>query len=312
MHGGMHQVKPEGHQQAGAGVLHIEFYTQRRGSIAHHRLGDAVNSDGVVAQHVLRQTNDCPGKQAGNRIAARHGKKVRNQQRQVDIVSKERKPERQKRLQKKRQQRNADRYRDAEPVDFNLLIGCVSDGHAIVGCSGPRAAWHRPAAGWARLPELVQRSSAGRSRVFRMRPAWGLPPCHSQRRRSSARGKSEGKSEGKSDRPASQLVSRLVPCPAPTRLKRCLMSMAFLERAPSLAWCFQVWPQSWRQPDWRLFPPYQRRHSRWWPACRAQMAGAAPEYRLRARERSLPPPPAVLCSRPAPELLPVCSGWRPA
>ena len=43
-------------------------------------------------------------------------------------------PQGQKRLQKERDQRNEDGRRQTEPVDLNLLLRCVGDGHAIAVC----------------------------------------------------------------------------------------------------------------------------------------------------------------------------------
>src|SRR5580658_9337089 len=52
---GMHQIKTQSHQEAGAGVFHVQFYAQRGGSVAHYSLGNAVESDRIMTQHVLRQ-----------------------------------------------------------------------------------------------------------------------------------------------------------------------------------------------------------------------------------------------------------------
>src|ERR1035441_440964 len=156
--GSMHQIKPKRHQKAGAGVFHVEFHTQRRSSVAHYGLGDSVDSDRIVAQHVLRQADEGSGKQTRNRIATRHGKKNRNQQGQVDVNRETRKPQRHKSLHKERQQGNADRYRDAEPVDLNLLPRCVGYGHAIVDYSRRQAAGNWPAAAWMAWPVSAARS----------------------------------------------------------------------------------------------------------------------------------------------------------
>ena len=118
---GMNQVKAQRHQQAGPRVFHVEFYAQRGSSVTHNSLSDSEDSDGRVAQHILRQADESPGKQSCNRAAARHGKKDRHEQRQIEIDREARETQWQKRLHKERKQRHANRYRDAEPVDLNLF-----------------------------------------------------------------------------------------------------------------------------------------------------------------------------------------------
>ncbi len=125
----MNQIKPQRHQQPSSGVFHVQFRPQRRRQVPDHSLGNAIDSNRVSAQHVLCQPNRRPGEQPGNRIPSRHGKKNRHQQRQVKD-GKEWKPSRHKSLQEQRQQRYADRHRNAEPVNLNLFPRCVSDGHA--------------------------------------------------------------------------------------------------------------------------------------------------------------------------------------
>src|SRR3974390_1781162 len=119
--GGMDQVEPQRNQQARSGSLDIELHAQRRRSVAHDGLGNAIDSDGIVSKHVLRKANDRAGEQSGDRTAARHGKEDRHQQRKVEVDGEAGKLQRHKCLEKQREQRNANRYRDAEPVDFNLL-----------------------------------------------------------------------------------------------------------------------------------------------------------------------------------------------
>src|SRR5215472_16237277 len=109
-----------------------------------------------MAQHVLRQANNRPREEPCNRASSRHRKEDRYQQWKVEINGKSREAKRDERLQKQRQQRHSDRHRNAEPVDLNLLLGCVRDGHAIVGCSrkvaDSTACPVRPALAWLSLP----------------------------------------------------------------------------------------------------------------------------------------------------------------
>src|ERR1039457_2432123 len=87
-------------------------------------------------------------------VARAKGKKNRNQQGQVDVNRETRKPQRHKSLHKERQQGNADRYRDTEPVDLNLLPRCVGYGHAIVDYSRRQAAGNWPAVARMACPVL--------------------------------------------------------------------------------------------------------------------------------------------------------------
>src|ERR1700691_854329 len=53
--GGMDQIEAQRDQEACAGVFHIELHAQRRGAVADNGLGDAIDADGIVTEHVLRQ-----------------------------------------------------------------------------------------------------------------------------------------------------------------------------------------------------------------------------------------------------------------
>src|SRR5579862_434636 len=128
------QIKTEYHQEAGACILNIELYAQRRRAIAHNGFRDSVEPDLIVAEHILREADESPCKQACDRTAPRHCEKNRDQQRKIQIHGETRKTQRDKGLQKEREQGNADGYRNTEPIDLNLLPGCVGDGHASVGC----------------------------------------------------------------------------------------------------------------------------------------------------------------------------------
>ena len=154
-----------------------------------------------------------------NGTAPRHREENRDQQRQIEIFGKAGKPQRDKSLDKQRQQRNPNRHRDAEPVNLNLLPGCVSDRHASLGCcrrqavadwAGPE--WDSPVyspviagvtAGlvcgglrlgsrgndillrnWNRLPRSLRplaASPAGSARPRSARRLWSGSLAHSQR-----------------------------------------------------------------------------------------------------------------------------------
>ena len=83
----------------------------------------------MVSQRILQKPNTRAGQQACDRAAAGHGEKDHDQQRQVENRE-ERKSQRDKRLEENGEQGNQHRYRQTEPVDLDLLAGCVSHGHA--------------------------------------------------------------------------------------------------------------------------------------------------------------------------------------
>ncbi len=133
VHNAVQQIKSQGQQRARGRILCVNFCAQRRRSKAHHGFCDAVDTNRTRGQAILCQADGGACQQSRNRIAPRHGEEDRDQQRQIKI-RKERETPRQKRLQEECNQRNADSYRQAEPVDFNLLPRCVSDGHASEEC----------------------------------------------------------------------------------------------------------------------------------------------------------------------------------
>src|SRR5579863_7270395 len=92
-----------------------------------------------MGQRVLQQTDDGAGEHAGNLTAARDGEEDHNQERQVEN-GEEVQPQRNEGLQEKRDQRNQDRGSRVEAVDLNLLLRCVSDGHASEEYPAARAA----------------------------------------------------------------------------------------------------------------------------------------------------------------------------
>ena len=47
---GMNQIKAQRHQKAGPGVFHVELHAQRRCPVTHDRLGDSIDSDGIVSR----------------------------------------------------------------------------------------------------------------------------------------------------------------------------------------------------------------------------------------------------------------------
>jgi len=140
VHSGMDQIKTQSHQEAGAGIFYIELHAERRRPVADNGFRDTVNSDRVVAEHVLGKTNHSSREQTGNRTAARHGEENRHQQGQIHVPGEGGKAQGDECLYEQCEQRDTDRHRNAEPVDLNLLIRCVSNGHVIGECLGQREA----------------------------------------------------------------------------------------------------------------------------------------------------------------------------
>src|SRR5579863_6652861 len=81
----MDQVETERNQKTRSGILDVELHSQRRSTVTDESLGDAIDANRIVSQHVLRQADDCAGEEAGNGISSCHGKENCDQQRQVYV-----------------------------------------------------------------------------------------------------------------------------------------------------------------------------------------------------------------------------------
>src|ERR1700674_3210171 len=84
----------------------------------------------MMGQRVLENADHTARKQASQRTAPRGRKTDCDQQRKIEEGEK-RKPQRQPRLQENGGQRNQDRRRNTETINFDLLSRCVSDSHVM-------------------------------------------------------------------------------------------------------------------------------------------------------------------------------------
>src|SRR6185437_11420321 len=116
----MDQEEDKGHQKPGTGIVHVQLYTQRRRQEANDHFGNPVYTDRKRGPGVLQAADQSTGYHSRNRPATRHGKKDGHQQRQVEDRE-EVKPEREKYLDKDRQDGNAEGDRPAKPMDLNLF-----------------------------------------------------------------------------------------------------------------------------------------------------------------------------------------------
>ena len=85
----------------------------------------------MMGQRILQNADEAAREQARQRTAPRRRETDGDQQRKIEDRE-ETKAQRQKRLQENGGQRNQNRRRNTEPVNFNLLSRGVSDGHVSV------------------------------------------------------------------------------------------------------------------------------------------------------------------------------------
>src|SRR5919197_303057 len=133
IHSLMHEVESAGHQQSCARIFHVNFYTQGGRSISNHRLGDAVQSNGLMGQCVLGETNERAHHKSGQLIASGNSKENGHQQGQVE----NRKAVQftgNKRLDEQCQQRN--QQADQRPEAINIDFPAAGANHGNVGHRG--------------------------------------------------------------------------------------------------------------------------------------------------------------------------------
>src|ERR1700730_844543 len=82
----------------------------------------------MMGKRVLQNADHAAREQASQRTAPRGRKTDCDQQRKIEDGEK-RKPQRQPRLQENCGQRNQNRRRNTETINFDLLSRCVGDGH---------------------------------------------------------------------------------------------------------------------------------------------------------------------------------------
>src|SRR4051812_876386 len=124
----MHQVEAEDHDQPRPGILYIHLHADRGCRISHDRFGDAEQTQGLMRERVLKQSDQASRGRANDLVTTRHGEKYRHQQWQIE-EGEEREPHRQRCLQVDSDQRHQQPDRPAEAVNLDTFTRARSSGH---------------------------------------------------------------------------------------------------------------------------------------------------------------------------------------
>src|SRR5258707_35830 len=115
----MEDIKEEGEDQRDERIVDIEAVVHRGGEVAYQRLDDAVQSDRLMRQRILRQADGSAVKDRRDRMAAAQRKMHGCEQGQLE-VQKRREKARYVDLEKDRTERDDDKREGPQPPGFAL------------------------------------------------------------------------------------------------------------------------------------------------------------------------------------------------